>query len=414
MLRPSGRGLRAELVVLAAVLAAATVLLRVTGLDLAAANAFRDPCCSWPMAEQPLWRFLYRYGVLIGVLLAAGALVTYTASWWWPARLLAWRRPALFLVLVAALGPGLVVNVVFKDHWGRPRPREVQELGGRERFLPVWTKGSDPQAKSFPCGHCAIGFYLATPYLVLRRRRRRLAIAIGLGGLAYGGLMGAARMMAGGHFLSDVVWAAGMTWLVALALHRLLDPERAPDPAPVARDLRKARLATVAGGGALAVLTAAALVATPYVSSKRFSRTAAQVAASPAPALEVALDEATVSIEAGPDLEASYDVQAFGFPTSRLNFAWRERPEGAVLSIDRLGWFSERRTAVRLRLPGAGEKPVRFRLGKGKLALDLRGFSPAARLDVEVEEGEVRVTGAEALDRGGVTVRVARGEVIRG
>ena len=25
----------------------------------------------------------------------------------------------------AALGPGLVVNVLFKDHWGRPRPREV-------------------------------------------------------------------------------------------------------------------------------------------------------------------------------------------------------------------------------------------------------------------------------------------------
>ena len=64
------------------------------------------------------------------MLLAAGALVTFTLSYWYPSRLLAWRRPALFLVLVAALGPGLLINVVFKDHYGRPRPREVQELGG--------------------------------------------------------------------------------------------------------------------------------------------------------------------------------------------------------------------------------------------------------------------------------------------
>jgi lipid A 4'-phosphatase len=414
MLRPT-RAVRGELLVLLAVLAAATVVLRTTGLDLAASDVFRSPCCSWPMAEQPFWRFLYRYGVLAGVLLAAGSLVTFTLSFWFPRRLHAWRRPALFLVLVAALGPGLVVNVLFKDHYGRPRPREVQQLGGQETFLPVWTKGSDPQAKSFPCGHCSIGFYLATPYLVLRRRRRALAVASGLLGLAYGGLMGAARMMAGGHFLSDVLWAGGMTWLVALALYLVVDPERAPDPAAAAepRDLRKARLATAIGGGVLALLTAAALLATPYVSTKTFTRTAAQVAASPAAAWEVALDEATVSVEAGSGFEAAYDVQAFGVPTSRLNFAWRELPAGAVLSLDQLGWFTERRMAFRLRLPRDGERLFRIRLGKGKLALDLRGFSPTARLDVEVGEGEVRVAGAAVVDGQRIVVRVVHGEVVR-
>jgi membrane-associated PAP2 superfamily phosphatase len=404
---------RRELVALLVLLAAATALFWATRLDLAASDAFRVDCCSWPLSERQPWRFLYRYGVLAGVLLAAAAMTTFTLSYWYPRRLHAWRRPALYLVLVAALGPGLVVNVLFKDHWGRPRPREVVELGGQERFLPVWAKGSDPQAKSFPCGHCAMGFYLATPYLVLRRRRRRAAWAALALGVGYGGMMGAARMMAGGHFLSDVVWSAGMTWLVAFAVHRALrlDREEAPAPGAPARDPRKARLAAIAGGGALAALTVAFLLATPYLSSKTFAKSAADVAASKAQGFVVALDEGTIAIEAGPGLEAAYEVQAFGFPTSKMSFEYREAGDAAFLGIERFGWFTERRIAMRLKLPAGGEKPFRVQLGKGRVALDLRGFSPAARLDLEVGEGTVRVLGAGALGER-LRIRVAHGEVL--
>jgi membrane-associated PAP2 superfamily phosphatase len=413
MARPLSPTIRRELVALAVLLVAATAVFWTTRLDLAAADAFRSPCCAWPVADQPFWRFMYRYGVLAGVLLAAAAMVTLTLSYWYPARLLAWRRPALFLVLVATVGPGLLINVVFKDHYGRPRPREVQELGGQERFLPVWVKGSDPQAKSFPCGHCSMGFYLSVPYLVLKRRRRRTAYAFLAAGLGYGALMGAARMAAGGHFLSDVLWAGGLTWLVALGAYHLLDLDREPDAAEAGqRDPRKARLAVVLGGGALALLTVAVLLATPYVSSKSFSRTAAQVAASGTRTWEVTLDEATVAVEAGEAFDAAYDVQAFGFPTSRQNFAFHEAGDTAVLSIDRLGWFTERRTSVRLRLPRDGEKLLRVRLGKGKLVLDPRGFTPAARVEVLVDEGEVRVLGGADAER--FRIQVTRGAVLRG
>jgi len=415
MTTPPRRSLRTELVVVSVVLAAATLVFWTTGLDLAAADLFRTPCCSWPMGELPFWSFVYRYGVLAGVLLAAGALVTFTLSYWFPARLHGWRRPALFLVLAATVGPGLIVNVAFKDHWGRPRPREVQPLGGQERFLPVWVKGSDPQAKSFPCGHCAMGFYLSVPWLVLRRRRRGLGLAFLVAGLAWGLTLGAARMMAGGHFLSDVLWAGGMVWLTALALYRLLRLDEAPAaarPEELTRQRGKARLVTVLGGGALAALTAAALVATPYVSEKAWRRGAAQVAASPAARFVVRLDQATVALQAAGDFEASYAVQAFGFPTSRLGFAFAEGPEEAVLSIDRHGFFSERRTTVRLGWPADGPRPLRLEVGQGKVALDLRGFSVAARLEVEVGEGEVRVRGAEALRDGRATVRVGRGLVV--
>lgn len=418
MQRPPRFTARGELAVVLAVLAAATAVFWTTRLDLAAADAFREPCCRWPMAEQPLWDLVYRYGVLGGVLLAAAALVGFTLSYWYPRRLHAWRRPALFLVLVAVIGPGLVVNVVLKDHYGRPRPREVVELGGQERFLPVWVKGDDRQAKSFPCGHCSMGFYLGVPWLVLRRRRRALGLAFLAAGLAAGGMLGAARMMAGGHFLSDVIWAAGIVWLVAIALHRVMDLDRAPDPAVAeGRDLRKARRVTLAGGAALAALTVAVLLATPYLSEKTFAQGAAELAALGPRPLEIALDEATVRVEAGPGLEATYQVQAFGFPTSRLNWSFREVDGALRLRIDRLGFFTERRTRVTLRLPADGARPVRLTLAKGKLTLDPRGFPPGAGVEVRVDEGEVTVAGpgpAGLAPASGVSVQVARGRVLGG
>jgi lipid A 4'-phosphatase len=414
MPRPPSRAILNVLGIVLAVLVATTVVFWATRLDLAAADLFREPCCSWPLAEQPFWRFVFRYGVLVGVLLAAGALLTLTLSYWYPRALFAWRRPALFLVLVAVIGPGLFVNVIFKDHYGRPRPRDVVQLGGPEAFLPVWVMGSDSQAKSFPCGHCSMGFYVSTPWLVLRRRRPRTARLFLLAGFAFGALLGLSRMMAGGHFLSDVVWSGGMVWLTALALYHAMDLERVPEgptgPEDLKRDRARARGVTVLAGGLMAVLTAAVLLATPYFSEKAFTRTAAQVAASPSARFAVDLDEATVALEAGPDLEASYRVQAFGFPTSRMGFAYSERADAAVLSIDRLGWFTERRTLVRLRLPRDGARPWSVRLGKGRLDLDLRGFDAAAHLDVEVVEGDVRVTGA-ALDDRRLHLHVGKGRI---
>jgi lipid A 4'-phosphatase len=416
MRRPLSRHLRTELLVALALLAAFTAVFRATRLDLAAAGLFREPCCGFTLQDHPFWQFVYRYGVFAGVLLAAGALVALTLSYWYPRKLHAWRRPALFLVLVATIGPGLVVNVVFKDHFGRPRPRDVVELGGQERFLPVWVPSSDRQAKSFPCGHCSMGFYIATPWLVLKRRRRRTALAFLVAGVGFGLVLGAARMIAGGHFLSDVVWSAGMVWLTALALYYALDLDRADEAPPLedAHGRRRARVVTVAASVALTLLTGAALLATPYVSAKTFTRSAAEVAASRAPAWEVSLDRATVSLDAGPDFQAAYEVRAFGFPTSKMGFAFREGGEAAVLGIDRMGWFTERRTDVRLRFPAGSEKPLRLRLGQGKVTLDARGFTPAAQVDVEVTEGEVRVIGADVLERlPGVKIRVERGSVVR-
>jgi len=200
-----------------------TVLFRLTDADIAICQAFYDAGDgSWSVGEAGLWKFVYSYGTLPGVALGIAALAIGAASLAWP-RLHAYRDAGFFLATVLAVGPGLLVNGVFKPHWCRPRPTQIVEFGGNQEFVPVWGWTSERMCKSFPSGHASMGFYLMAPAFLLYRRRRRLALGfVGLG-LAGGVVLGIARIAQGGHFPSDVLWSAGMTYLSALALYCLFN-----------------------------------------------------------------------------------------------------------------------------------------------------------------------------------------------
>jgi len=130
------------------------------------------------------------------------------------------------MVILLALGPGLLVNTVFKDQWGRPRPREAAQFGGSKTFHQPWERGGAKQGRSFPSGHGASAFYLAMPFFALRRRYPRIAVRIFTAGMCYGLFMGVARITQGGHFISDILWAWGMVHLTAVALYYLMGLDR--------------------------------------------------------------------------------------------------------------------------------------------------------------------------------------------
>jgi len=106
--------------------------------------------------------------------------------------------------------------LVFKDHWDRPRPRDVVEFGGTLHYTPAPWRGEG--GSSFPCGHCSVGFLYASGWWVWKSRRPRWARASLALGLALGAALGLGRMAAGAHFLSDVIWSA----LLALGLAHVL------------------------------------------------------------------------------------------------------------------------------------------------------------------------------------------------
>ena len=162
-------------------------------------------------------RFIYHRIPTSGVLYAVVGLVVIVVSLWRPHPIGGrWSRRLAALAWVSLLGSGLLVNAGLKEYWGRARPVQVAEFGGRQHFSPALTP-TDQCAHncSFVSGHATSGYILMAVGLMgsVATRRRWLWI-----GLAWGAVVSLARIAEGGHFLSDTlfaglaVWASG--WLV--------------------------------------------------------------------------------------------------------------------------------------------------------------------------------------------------------
>jgi lipid A 4'-phosphatase len=190
------------------------------GLDTTLSENLYTSTKGWACGDRFIWKMLYEYGAIPAYVSAFLSLLLLVASYA-KKNFAHYRRLSLYILLVLLIGPGLIVNVLLKDHWGRPRPRQVNLFGGSMSYQYVWQPGEIGNGKSFPCGHAAAGFFLIAPYFVLRRGHRRLAWMFLVFGIFYGSLMGIARMAQGGHFLSDVIGSGVIVYAVALTLSGL-------------------------------------------------------------------------------------------------------------------------------------------------------------------------------------------------
>jgi membrane-associated PAP2 superfamily phosphatase len=207
------------------ILVLATILIAWSGADLKLSSMF---CIGgqWPVGDLQPWQALYKLDRIPSFIVGLSGLAAVVLGLLYKHRR-HWIRPGLFLVILLAIGPGLVVNSVFKEYWGRPRPREVVQFGGKKEFLHPWQKGSTHAGRSFPSGHSSAAFYLTAPFFIYRRSNARTARLWLIGGISFGLMMSIARITQGGHFLSDTLWAWGMVHLIAVALYYLLGLDRA-------------------------------------------------------------------------------------------------------------------------------------------------------------------------------------------
>ncbi len=187
-------------------------------LDQSLQNHFWAPETGWFLKDYSIIQFLYHYGTWPALFVGGVSGVIWIASQV-SGKGEQVRSLSLFLSLLLIIGPGLIVNAVFKDHFGRPRPVHIKEFGGRLSFQPLGHPGSAANGKSFPCGHASMGFYWLGVFIYFWHRRRGLAWAFGILGLVHGTIMGLGRMAQGGHWPSDVLWSAGFIYLTAWLLH---------------------------------------------------------------------------------------------------------------------------------------------------------------------------------------------------
>ena len=120
----------------------------------------------------------------------------------------------LFVVLVLAIGCGAIVNVGLKNEFGRARPRDIVEFGGRSQFTPAFYISNQCHKNcSFSSGDAAAGFFSLSLALALSRRRAWFAAALMLGALVSVG-----RISSGAHYFSDALVSFFIMFILTDAL----------------------------------------------------------------------------------------------------------------------------------------------------------------------------------------------------
>jgi len=129
------------------------------------------------------------------------------------------RKP-VWLLCGLALGPGLIVNGLLKELWGRPRPVHLDVFGGDAVHQLVWVVSDWCDGNcSFVSGEASSSAWLVAAALVTPKQIRLYATAITL---LYAVSLSLNRIAFGGHFLSDVVLAWLLCGLIFAILYRLI------------------------------------------------------------------------------------------------------------------------------------------------------------------------------------------------
>lgn len=208
--------------ILIGILGVSVFFLAFPGVDLWFSGLFHDPeTGTFPMARLRAFTGLRSLGEILVWVVVLVLIVAILIKLALPNRpSLIPPRAIVFLTTTLALGPGLVVNVIFKNHWGRPRPVTVDAFGGDTPFVGVW-QVSDYCSRncSFVSGEASVAMWLVAVALVLPPPWHRWAMRVALVLLI---LLSFNRVAFGGHFLSDVLLAWGMTLLIIVGAYRLI------------------------------------------------------------------------------------------------------------------------------------------------------------------------------------------------
>jgi lipid A 4'-phosphatase len=118
-------------------------------------------------------------------------------------------KEIVFLWLSMIFNVGIIINLLLKELWGRARPNDVIEFGGTEIFTP-WFQISDACISncSFVSGDASVGFSLISFYF-LTKNKNFYWIA-----LFSGSFLGVVRILEGGHFLSDIIIAGFLIFIL--------------------------------------------------------------------------------------------------------------------------------------------------------------------------------------------------------
>ncbi|WP_380056889.1 phosphatase PAP2 family protein [Falsihalocynthiibacter sp. SS001] len=210
-----------------ALLVACMTFATVPALDLWVSELFFDPARGgfWLAQNSVAWtirRVLMNAMILFPIVALAFLLLNL-----WK-RNLAGVTPRVWgrIVLLFVLGPGILVNAILKNHWGRARPAYVEEFGGTSTFTPPFQITDQCLRNcSFVSGEgagavaAAIGIFALTATMKNQERAKRWRIFA----VCFAIVGSSMRVAMGRHFISDTIFSALFILLLAYAIDAVME-----------------------------------------------------------------------------------------------------------------------------------------------------------------------------------------------
>ena len=108
------------------------------------------------------------------------------------------------------------INYLLKNLWGRARPNDIIELGGDSKFTPWFYPSNSCSVNcSFVSGDSSVGFSLIVLYFVTKN------IFFLWFAIFAGFYLGFIRILAGGHFFSDIVMSGFLIFIISFIQHKI-------------------------------------------------------------------------------------------------------------------------------------------------------------------------------------------------
>ncbi len=369
-------------------------IFRNTKLDMTIQSMFYSPPSGWFLNDNPLVQAIYHFGNIPALLLSLAGLVLFGLSFQ-TMKWVKWRKVGLFLVLAMLLGPGLIINVVLKDNWGRPRPRNITEFGGKYAFEKVLSIDKTSPGLSFPCGHASMGFFLFVPWFVLRKKHKGLAALSLTVGISYGLAIGIVRIAQGGHYASDVIISGILTYLIGTGIFYALRLNRAVWYYPKHENINSKQrvMVTVTVSILFFFLIIGVVLATPYSQKKSYTSALSSQQPQKVTDLTLKLYSAELKLIPSDSLKVSYNTQGFGFPRSSLITRFTEQIVTDTLQIGftqtKKGFFTELDNELNAFFNYHGSNKINVTLNKGTATIVLPDSLDSLILNLEINEGKL-------------------------
>ncbi len=190
-------------------------------LDIAFSSLFYKPDMGFIAHHMAYIKDVRRLGFYVIGVVAALSVLTILLKILLPGRKPLIRlRSAVFMASSLIIGPGLIVNTLLKNNWGRPRPSHILEFGGNAPYVDVWqiSNWCDTNC-SFVSGEAASAIWLLCLVFIVPRKWRAVTFVVtSILCIAFSAI----RLLYGGHFLSDTLLAWGLVGLTMAVIYRYL------------------------------------------------------------------------------------------------------------------------------------------------------------------------------------------------